>query len=179
MQNTEVAKQFSRTRIISWVGYIPVKYEDQIKPPLKWDQAKLLIPLRFWDLSSRKQFPQFYHKLMILKIGVLMNCIGNCKSFLHLILSHLIFREIPLTLQVLTHMINLYILPSNLFFTLEDISISNLLDREFHIWSYVWGFSKWNFSLNLCLVNYACWLWIRAWGLQSSERNLNFNHLHF
>ena len=167
------------TRIISWVGYIPVKYEDQIKPPLKWDQAKLLIPLRFWDLSSCKQFPQFYHKLMILKIGVLMNCIGNCKSFLHLILSHLIFREIPLTLQVLTHMINLYILPSNLFFTLEDISISNLLDREFHIWSYVWGFSKWNFSLNLCLVNYACWLWIRAWGLQSSERNLNFNHLHF
>ena len=119
------------------------------------------------------------YKLIILKIRVLMNYIGNCKSFLYLILSHLIFREIPLTFQVLTHMINLYILPSNLFFTLEDISISNLLDREFHIWSYVWGFSKWNFSLNLCLVNYACWLWTCAWGLQSSERNLNFNHLHF
>lgn len=167
------------TRIISWVGDIPVKYEDQIKPPLKWNHAKLLIPPRLWNLSSCKQFPQFYHKLIILKIRVLMNYIGNCKSFLYLILSHLIFREIPLTFQVLTHMINLYILPSNLFFTLEDISISNLLDREFHIWSYVWGFSKWNFSLNLCLVNYACWLWTCAWGLQSSERNLNFNHLHF
>lgn len=103
----------------------------------------------------------------------------NYKSFLYLISSHLIFIEIPLTFQVLTHMINLYILPPNLLFTPEDISISNLLDREFHIWSYIWGFSKWNFSLNLCLVNYACWLWTIAQGLQSSERNLNFNHLHF